>query len=442
VKFKAARSDGPRSNAWGESAPNLGASLSSWPGMPMDSPLRRRLRWFLACIWLVYLLGPIGDLAHGSGHAWPYVTVGLVLVLAFSGCYVYVAGAWDRDPSTWLRYGVLGTQIGLAVVLCVVFGSGWLGLWIYVAGAVGCALPASMAFRGVLCVVAAYLGCVLITHCSVDVAISVLLPVTVSGLMLIGFRRQTLLVVELSQTKETVARLAANEERLRLARDLHDLTGHSLSLITLKAELAHKVLDQIPPGAARDLVAREIADIERVSRQTLQDIREAVSGYRRPTLPVELATARTALRAAGIELDAPVVLDCAHAELDADLEAVLAWCLREAVTNVIKHAGATTCAIRLRRAGPLVTLEVCDNGTGDNGTGVGGAGVGGAGDSAGRGSGLHGMAERLAAVDGKLSVGPTERGGGGFRLTATVNTARAESTETDDRRLSGASVAL
>ena len=109
-----------------------------------------------------------------------------------------------------------------------------------------------------------------------------------------------MLMKELRQARETVAKLAANEERLRLARDMHDLTGQSLSLITLKSELAAKRLARMPESAELDTVRNEITDIGRVSRQTLHDIREAVSGYRRPTLAVEIITARTSLEAAGI----------------------------------------------------------------------------------------------------------------------------------------------
>jgi two-component system sensor histidine kinase DesK len=213
-----------------------------------------------------------------------------------------------------------------------------------------------------------------------------------------------------------VAKLAANEERLRLARDMHDLTGQSLSVITLKAELAAKRLTRLPASAERDAILTEMNDVSRVSRQTLHDIREAVSGYRRPTLAIEAITARSALEAAGIGLDDDSGLTMRSGMFDPEAEAVLAWCLREAVTNVIRHSRARTCRIRLTERPGEVSLEVTDDGRGFSGP---------AGDSA-SGSGLRGMSERLSAVDGHLSLGRPDTGRG-FRLTATV---RAEAAGT------------
>ncbi len=229
------------------------------------------------------------------------------------------------------------------------------------------------------------------------------------GLAMIGFRMQMTLMRELAQARGTVAKLAANEERLRLARDMHDLTGQSLSMITLKSELAAKRLAKLPSSAERDAVLTDVGDIGRVSRQTLHDIREAVSGYRRPTLAIEVITARNALEAAGIELDDDAGLTLRSGTFDPDAEAVLAWCLREAVTNVIRHSRARHCRIRLtERAGEL-SLEVTDDGRGftsqDPDTPAG--------------SGLRGVSERLSAVGGSLALGAAAPGHG-FRLTATV----------------------
>ena len=158
--------------------------------------------------------------------------------------------------------------------------------------------------------------------------------------------------------------LAASEERLRLARDMHDLTGQSLSVITLKSELAARLLSKLPDGPERDRVRDEIEQVAAVSRQTLHDIREAISGYRRPTLAVEVVTARAALESAGIAVDDDSGLILASGTFDPDAEAALAWCLREAVTNVVRHSGAKTCHISLTRRGGTVTLAVRDDGRG------------------------------------------------------------------------------
>jgi two-component system sensor histidine kinase DesK len=231
---------------------------------------------------------------------------------------------------------------------------------------------------------------------------------------MIGFRMQAELMRELAQARETVAKLAAGEERLRLARDMHDLTGQSLSMITLKSELAAKRLSRLPHSAERDAALSELGDIGRVSRQTLHDIREAVSGYRRPTLAVEAITARNALEAAGICLGDDAGLTLRSGTFDPDAEAALAWCLREAVTNVIRHSGAKNCRIRLAGSGGELVLEVTDDGRGFARPDLPNP----------DGSGLRGMSERLSAVGGSLSLEPAGPGRGpggrGFRLTAAV----------------------
>jgi len=190
---------------------------------------------------------------------------------------------------------------------------------------------------------------------------------------------------------------------------MHDLTGQSLSMITLKSELAAKRLARLPSSAERDAALTELGDIGRVSRQTLHDIREAVSGYRRPTLAIEVITARNALEAAGIRLDDDAELTLRSGAFDPDAEAVLAWCLREAVTNVIRHSGASNCRIRLADRMGELSLEVSDDGRG----------LAGQDPNNPRGSGLRGMSERLSAIGGRLALGWAEPDRG-LRLTATV----------------------
>ena len=240
----------------------------------------------------------------------------------------------------------------LAAVACAVYGKDWTPLWIYVSAATGMVLATApdgrrVATLGVAVVGACYLFFCWLSHLDLANTLIVLLPVLLIGLAMMGFRMQITLMHELAQARGTVAKLAANEERLRLARDMHDLTGQSLSMITLKSELAAKRLARLPSSAERDAILTELGDIGRVSRQTLHDIREAVSGYRRPTLAIEVITARNALEAAGIGLDDDAELTLRSGTFDPDAEAVLAWCLREAVTNVIRHSRARHCRIRL-----------------------------------------------------------------------------------------------
>jgi two-component system, NarL family, sensor histidine kinase DesK len=204
---------------------------------------------------------------------------------------------------------------------------------------------------------------------------------------------------QLSLAREQIARLAVGEERLRFARDLHDLIGHSLSVIALKSELAGRLIKDAPGVAAH-----EVEDIEKVSRDALREVREAVAGYRQPTLAAELAGAREALAAAGIELH----VDQEHVPLPPTVEAVLAWTVREGVTNVMRHSQAKRCAIRINNRDGGVTVEVVDNGRGGTPE---------------AGSGLHGLRERVLERGGSLTAEPLPHEG--FRLRVTLPVAPA-----------------
>jgi two-component system sensor histidine kinase DesK len=201
---------------------------------------------------------------------------------------------------------------------------------------------------------------------------------------------------ELSEARAELAELAVARERERFARDLHDLLGHSLSVIAIKAELAGRLLPAQPERAAG-----EVRDVERVARQALADVREAVSGYRQPTLQGELAGARMALAAAGIEAE----VHAGETAIGAEAEAVLAWAIREGATNVIRHSAARHCQVRLMADDGRAELEVLDDGRG------GGASNGG-------GNGIAGLRDRVTAVQGSLVAGP--RTDGGYRLFVQV----------------------
>jgi two-component system, NarL family, sensor histidine kinase DesK len=215
------------------------------------------------------------------------------------------------------------------------------------------------------------------------------------GFMMFAFRRLMTLNQELVDAREEVARLAVSEERARFARDLHDLLGHSLSVIAVKAELAERLLQRDPARAAE-----HVADVKTVARDALAEVRDAVSGYRQPTLASELEGARMALQAAGIEAS----LEGADVELPADVEAVLAWAVREGTTNIVRHSGARSCRIVVRPGLAAVSAEVVDDGHPQ--------------EPAGQGHGLEGLRERAERVAGEVEAGPGPDGG--FRLRVTV----------------------
>jgi two-component system, NarL family, sensor histidine kinase DesK len=222
----------------------------------------------------------------------------------------------------------------------------------------------------------------------------IMIVLTVAIFATRGFARKS---DELEIARDEIRTLAVAEERARVARDLHDVLGHSLTTITLKAGLARRILES---SADVDRALAEVHDVERLSRQALTEIRATVSGYRKMSLPVEIATAKAALLAAGIDADLPQAVD----DVPGELQEPFGYVLREAVTNVIRHSGASRCEIRLGQS----WIEVADNGEGSSAV-----------DSHG-GNGLAGLRERLAQVDGRLTAEPL--GEGGFLLRADVAT--------------------
>jgi len=358
-------------------------------------------RLLFSAIWLLYLISPISHMFRAHRGALE-ISGALALVVVFSAIYIVMMSAWATRPRQ-ARWSLPVLYV-MAAVACVVYGgNGWNVLWIYVAAAGGLtATDRRTAIRSVLASGAGVVVFSWIGHDSATDYLITLLPVVAIGLATSGMRMRVALTHELTQAREEVERLAANEERLRLARDMHDLTGQSLSMITLKSELAVKLLDTGDNSKTRE----QIEQVAAISRQTLHDIREAVSGYRRPTLAVEVITARTALTAAGIEAHDDSALITLSGTFDPDAEAALAWCLREAVTNVIRHSGARSCIIELTRTQRDLTLTVTDDGRGVA--------------ELGNGNGLHGMSERLAATGGHLLVTRSP----GFALAATVPAGR------------------
>ncbi len=370
-------------------------------------------------VWLLYLVSGVAYL-FSHHYSAPYIAGGLAIIVTFSVLYAILVPSWPA-PSRYALPGLAVLAL-LAVAACVFYGpTGLVALWIFMASASGLLVPdRRWAVRAVFGCIACYLIFGLTTHVSSGNFLGNLIPVVFIGFAMIGLRRQFQLTAELARAREEVAQLAASEERLRLARDMHDLTGQSLSVITLKSELAARLLGRLPDGPERDRVRDEIEQVAAVSRQTLRDIREAISGYRRPTLAVEVITARAALASAGIAARDEADLTLLSGTFDPDAEAALAWCLREAVTNVVRHSGAKNCYISLGRRPGAISLTVRDDGAGHTPSGSCGTPPLPAG-AVPHSSGLRGMSERLSAVGGSLEVRPDLHPG--FCLIATVSAA-------------------
>ncbi|AIY03715.1 MULTISPECIES: sensor histidine kinase [Arthrobacter] len=234
------------------------------------------------------------------------------------------------------------------------------------------------------------------------------------------------LVRELMATREWLAEAAVADERRRFSRDMHDLLGHTLSVIVVKGELIRR-LAPVDPEAA----ARHAGDVQSIGRQALAEVREAVAGYRSHGLAAELENAQAALDAADVSVS--VSDGTVPQDMDAAGEGVLAWVVREGTTNVIRHARAGRCRISLFRTGDSVRVDVVDDGLAGKGASTSGSLPHSPGSSGSPsfpslslssrsevttdGSGLRGLRERVAGVGGELVAGATASG---LRLSATI----------------------
>ena len=363
----------------------------------MDDYGRRGRRWglFFACGYLLYLVPAMYQQLTGRGPIAPRALVLAALVL-FIAVYVWywLHHAFDaRLPrqTVVLLIGLCAIAAGMSV-----HDWGWIALFTYctvVAGASSWERRSALAL--VVGVLVLALAVALSTHAPLDTWPYILGGAALGGLSMLGIGYLIETTVQLRQAREEVGRLAVAEERLRFARDLHDLLGHSLSVIVLKSELAGRLGDADPERAAN-----EIRDVERVAREALREVREAVAGYRQLGLSQELESARATLGAAGIETR----LQALAGGLPTPVDSTLAWALREGVTNVIRHSRAAHAEIRVVRGDDHVDLELLDDGVGCEGCD--------------QGNGLRGLRERVSARDGTLIAGP--RPEGGFRLAVSL----------------------
>lgn len=378
--------------------------------MGSDTSLRNLLplAWPLfALMWLVFPLASVVDML-GKDLAPIRLLAFLALTVAYVAVYLWLVLRYpfrsgEMSPSERRFYvALLLVLAALALCLEVAFGSGIPYQFMFVVIAAAVTLPTIPAVSTVIALIV--LTSVLYAlRSGWDTLASswenAVAPFAIVGFSMIIVSRLVLTVRELRAAREQLARLAVAEERLRFARDLHDLLGHSLSSITLKSELARRLLPTAP-----DKAAAEVRDIEGVARRALGEVREAVAAYRQPTLDEELASAREILEAA----DVACAIDRNVGVLPSDLDAVLAWAIREGTTNVIRHSRARHCEIRVAQVGEEVYAEISDDGLGSTPEGKGA-----------HGSGLSGLAERVDNFPGgKFAAKPLP--GGGFRLRVSL----------------------
>jgi two-component system sensor histidine kinase DesK len=352
--------------------------------------------------WLLMGLGAVANLLQGET---PNPWVGGIGVLVFNSLYIAVVfRSFDdtRRDSATTRWA-LAALTAVTFALAAGYGGNWLLFFPLLGLAVGAALRGPRRLGWAVVPLCAAAGAVAIWRDGWG-AIGVVYGTFISTMVTAAVLALSDTVGELRATRAELARSAVEQERLRFSRDLHDLLGHTLSVIVVKAEAARR-LGERDMGEA----LTQVRDIEAVGRHALTEIREAVTGYREGSLTAELGRARDTLTTAGVE---PVVR-LSGPLLEPEAEALLTWVVRESVTNVVRHAGASHCEIALTGTAEHVRLTVTDDGRGP-GSGPGS----GSGHVSGHlsGSGLRGLTERLAAAGGTLTSGPGP--GGGFRLSA------------------------
>ncbi|WP_181797274.1 sensor histidine kinase [Streptomyces sp. WELS2] len=374
-----------------------GKSGAGHPGPPPTG--------FTLLPWLLLGMGAFSNVIQGDT---PNPWIGALGLLAFNSLYVHVTfRAFDRakreSVSTRVALGLLGlVTTGLALG----YGGNWLMFFPLLGLATGATLRGPWLGRAGL-LLTLYAGAISWLRAGWDEGTSIAYATFLSSMVTAAILGLSEAVRELRAAREELARRAVEKERLRFSRDLHDLLGHTLSVVVVKSEAARRL-------ASRDLDAAltQIADIETVGRQALTEIREAVTGYREGSLATELTRARSALSAASVR---PVVRQ-SGTPLDPETEALLGWVVREAVTNVVRHSDATRCEITVESAAERVRLTVTDNGTGAS-DGRDGDACGDEGTVIG-GTGLKGLTERLAAAGGSLTAGASPHGG--FTVTAVL----------------------
>jgi two-component system sensor histidine kinase DesK len=350
----------------------------------------QRFGWLMSVIWLVFLGFPLAA-ALTADRSWALRVTAALLVVTFAAVYVHGFVRMSRTDS-WIEVAGWGWHYVavLAVHVCAVFaliGFEGLGMLPFLVSMGMFALPMRLAFV-VFGIVVALAGVGAATFG---------LPWSAEGeagpwflvaiVVLVGTVTAITRVLDQlgSQHQEIRGDLAVAADRERVARDVHDVLGHSLTVVTVKAELAERLVEADPQRARA-----ELAEIQSLARQSLAEIRATVGGLRSVSLADQIDSARVALQGAGIaaELpDDPAVVDPRH-------RIVLGWALREAVTNVVRHSSASRCSIEFDSD----SLSVLDDGAGLNGHR--------------EGNGLRGLRERVREAGGTVEVGPGPDGAG------------------------------
>ncbi|MGO9125866.1 MAG: sensor histidine kinase [Terriglobales bacterium] len=316
-----------------------------------------------------FYLQPIFE--HTSRKQWLLTVLGTVIFLA-----LYLGVLWtDRRPRQ------LAGLAALVIVgtLYAPFNNGACCFFIFAAALSPYVVDSELGVLGLIGVIGAVVGLeTWLLHLSGWFAFYAAGLSVVVGATNIYFAQRTRMYYRLKKANEEIEHLAKVAERERIARDLHDVLGHTLSVIILKSELAGKLIDRDPQRAKA-----EIADVEKTSREALAEVRTTIRGYRGYSLEAEFKQARATLETAGVKVKS----EAADVPLTPVQENVVALVVREAVTNVVRHAGARNCLLRLTPLNGTCRFEIQDDGRGGGTV---------------EGNGLRGMRERIEALGGTL----------------------------------------
>lgn len=382
-----------------ETAPEEQA-FPTWLRGAAGGSLPRRLFW-LGC-WLFFLALPISGLLSSDASTSTKVTT-IVAVVVFS--ILYVSRILTLRPGVQSASRLRGSAVWAMAAACAAIAvwlnlsqgvARWNLLFIFLLPLIAWDPDTRRSITGIGVVVALTIGTALATGSTAANVVSYALTIAALGFVFFTMSRLMIANRQLDAARHELARVAVVKERARFARDLHDLLGHSLSMIALKAEVARQMIDTDTERASR-----EIGEIELVARSALREVREAVSGYRQPTVASELVTARTALIAAGVRAE----ITPPDLSLPPEVESLFAWAIREGTTNVVRHARASRCAISAGVDHGVAHVEVSDDGTAPDVV---------------YGNGLTGISERAIAAGGRMTAGPNPDGGFTMRVWAPV----------------------
>ena len=335
---------------------------------------------FFPYMWLVYLLFPIYNLTQVSG--WKLVMgIGMLIVFIITYRQLYFV------QKTFVLWACI--QMVLIYLFALFYNPFMIFFGFFTASAMGFA-PSKKAFRVLLCLLVVMLGAFVFINMNQLTPTSLINIVPMFILMLLtpfgmrNFNQKKILRNQLNEANEQIKDLVKREERQRIARDLHDTLGHTLSLITLKSQLVEKLIVKNPERASV-----EAKEITQTSRTALKQLRELISDMRMITVEEELEQIKAILQAANIELE--IKQETSASSLSPIEQNILGMCLREAVTNVVKHSKATRCIVSVLKSQGELILTVEDNGIG-------------LADQNHDGNGIRGMKERIVLIDGFVEL--------------------------------------